>query len=301
MSRPPAAVIAVIATAVLLAARAAPATAAPAADPAAQYALAQNYEMGQGVRTDFVRAHALYCLSARQGHAGAAFRLGWLYWTGLGVRADAIRGFSWIAAAAQAGEPDARRALRLLPFATAPQGRPDCRPAHGRSHRPAPPVTDTARFRELAARGAVADAVRDLAPRYALDPQLVLAVIAVESNFDPRAESPKKARGLMQLMPETARRFGVSDPFDPAGNLMGGMQYLRWLLSHFRGDVRLALAGYNAGEGAVERHGGVPPFAETQAYVRRIAALYAPARHPFDEAAAQPSRLVLTSNQWSGR
>jgi len=97
-----------------------------------------------------------------------------------------------------------------------------------------------------------------------------MAVIQVESNFDPNALSPKNAQGLMQLIPETAERFGVNDVWDPEQNLRGGMAYLRWLLDHFQGDVRLALAGYNAGEGAVEQHQGIPPFGETQEYVRRV-------------------------------
>ena len=91
----------------------------------------------------------------------------------------------------------------------------------------------------------------------------MLEVVRAESNFDPRARSHKGALGLMQLIPATARRFGVDDPLEPAQNLRGGMAYLRWLLERFDGDLRLALAGYNAGEEAVERHGGVPPYAET--------------------------------------
>jgi soluble lytic murein transglycosylase-like protein len=120
-------------------------------------------------------------------------------------------------------------------------------------------------------RGEIEQLVCSLAPDFGLNPELVLAVVEVESNFSPTAQSPKQAQGLMQLIPATARRFGVADPWDPHQNLRGGMAYLRWLLDHFGGDLRLALAGYNAGEGAVRDHGGVPPFAETQNYVRRVA------------------------------
>jgi soluble lytic murein transglycosylase-like protein len=120
------------------------------------------------------------------------------------------------------------------------------------------------------ADGPIADMVRALAPEYRLSPDLVLAVVEVESNFDPAARSHKNAQGLMQLIPATARRFGVKDVWDPEQNLRGGMSYLRWLLDHFEGDVKLALAGYNAGEEAVRRYRGIPPYAETRAYVERI-------------------------------
>ena len=103
-----------------------------------------------------------------------------------------------------------------------------------------------------------------------LDPSLVKSVMLVESNFNPQAVSRKGARGLMQLMPETARRFGVSNRFDVAQSVRGGVRYLASLLALFKGDVALALAGYNAGENAVARHAGVPPYAETREYVRRV-------------------------------
>jgi len=108
------------------------------------------------------------------------------------------------------------------------------------------------------------------ARRPSLDPDLVQAVVAVESGFRPDAVSPKGAQGLMQLMPYTARALGVKDTFDPAANLDGGTRYLRALLARYNGDVSRALAAYNAGEGAVARHGGVPPYPETLAYVRKV-------------------------------
>lgn len=140
----------------------------------------------------------------------------------------------------------------------------------------------------LAANAPSASAVREqistVATAYALDPKLVEAVAWRESRFRPNALSNKGAIGVMQLMPGTARDLGV-DPHDPAQNIRGGALYLRRMLSEFGGDVRLALAAYNAGPGAVRKHGGVPPYAETQAYVTSIlgrmaatgAALAAPA------------------------
>jgi soluble lytic murein transglycosylase-like protein len=123
-------------------------------------------------------------------------------------------------------------------------------------------------------QGAVAQLVSQMAPQYGLDPSLVMAMIHQESSFNPMATSPKNAQGLMQLIPATAERFGVRDPYDPVENLRGGMKYFRWLLDKFDGNVALALAGYNAGEGAVMKHGGIPPYAETRDYVKRILSNY---------------------------
>jgi soluble lytic murein transglycosylase-like protein len=134
--------------------------------------------------------------------------------------------------------------------------------------------------------------VKGMAPEFELNPELVLAIIEVESNFNAKAQSPKRAQGLMQLIPATARRFGVTDPWDPRQNLHGGMSYLRWLLQRFNGDVRLALAGYNAGEGAVERHGGVPPYSETRGYLRRIAGVLGVAEEELSQYRGRPNAFV---------
>jgi hypothetical protein len=117
--------------------------------------------------------------------------------------------------------------------------------------------------------------ILDSSRRYAIDPLLIYSQMHQESTFKPRAISPKGARGLMQLMPETARRFGVQNIYDPKQNIEGGTKYMRWLLDLFGGDVVLALAGYNAGEGAVMKYGWqIPPYRETQEYVRRISSRY---------------------------
>ena len=118
--------------------------------------------------------------------------------------------------------------------------------------------------------GPYAETIRLAALRHGVDPVLLTAMAAVESGFDPQAVSHKGAQGLLQLMPETARRFGVANSFDPDQNVDGGARYLDWLLTRFSGDEQLALAGYNAGEGAVERYQGIPPFPETERYVVRV-------------------------------
>ncbi len=114
--------------------------------------------------------------------------------------------------------------------------------------------------------------IRRVASEQGLDPSLIKAVALVESGFNPRAVSPKGARGLMQLMPATARRYGVRDPHDPYENLYAGTRHLRDLLVEFQGDVPLALAAYNAGAGAVRRSGGIPAYRETRDYVRKVTA-----------------------------
>jgi soluble lytic murein transglycosylase-like protein len=112
------------------------------------------------------------------------------------------------------------------------------------------------------------------AARHGVDPNLVRAVIRHESGFDPTATSSAGAMGLMQLMPGTASGLGVTDPYDPVQSIEGGTKYLKSLLDRFGGDVRLAVGGYNAGPGAVERYGGVPPYVETQRYVDRVLGAY---------------------------
>jgi soluble lytic murein transglycosylase-like protein len=118
--------------------------------------------------------------------------------------------------------------------------------------------------------------IQRIAKQHGLDPRLMHAVISAESSFNPRAVSHAGAMGLMQLMPGTARRFGVTDPFNPEQNLTGGARYLRWLLDKFNNDQVLALAAYNAGENAVIKYGHrIPPYAETQTYISRVLDFYA--------------------------
>jgi soluble lytic murein transglycosylase-like protein len=120
---------------------------------------------------------------------------------------------------------------------------------------------------------AYANEISAAAAQYGVDESIVRAIIHAESAYNPNALSRVGAQGLMQLMPATARRFGVSNAFDPAQNIRGGVQYLAWLLKRFNGNLTLAAAGYNAGEGAVDRYKGVPPYGETQRYVQRVALL----------------------------
>ena len=242
-----------------------------AASPREQVEWGQRYEHGEGVAKSPYRAASLYCAAAEKGDALAAYQLGWLYANGRGLPRDDALAAAWFRQAAARGDAYARRMLDRLPGVRKVEA--NCR---------LPAATGGAGSVQLASlsavspaeRKAVEETVHAMAPGFGLDPMLVLAVIAAESAFDKTAVSPKGAQGLMQLMPQTASRFGVSNAFDPEQNLRGGMTYLAWLIEQFRGDLDLALAGYNAGERAVEQYRGIPPYQETQEYVRRIRSVY---------------------------
>jgi hypothetical protein len=223
----------------------------------------RRYEHGEGVAKSVDRAIRLYCKAAGAGHGEAQYYLGYIYANGRGVKRDDALAAAWFQAAAKNGDRYARNMLKVV--RTKPKGRPQCLLSDG-----LPVGASRGKGSRHPAKGPIADLVRQLAPQYRLDPNLVLAVVEAESNFDPKAMSHKNAQGLMQLIPATAERFGVADVWDPEQNLRGGMSYLRWLLDHFDGDVKLALAGYNAGEQAVRRHRGIPPYPETRTYVERI-------------------------------
>ncbi len=247
-------------------------------DPATQTAWAKRYRVGQEVAADKARAWQLLCTAALRGYGPAQYEMG--QWLMQGPRRQPTQAATWFHMADRRGEPRAAKALAALKGVKA-ETKTDCitaaaatTPLPGRR----PTITAQSRLRRVPVL-AVAPAqihrkVNELAPRYGLDPHLVLALIQVESNFRSDALSPKNAQGLMQLIPDTATRFGVTDPWDMEQNLRGGMAYLRWLHRRFDGDWERVLAGYNAGEGAVTRFNGIPPYPETQAYVQKVLALY---------------------------
>ncbi|WP_297527538.1 lytic transglycosylase domain-containing protein [Thiohalobacter sp.] len=237
----------------------------PPAPPDADrlHAAARHLETAGGSVRDTQGAFRLHCAAALLGNRDAAYDLGWMYLNGRGVRQDDGRAVGWLRRAAKAGDEHAARLLdHLSDIETRPDD--DC------------PLSDEG----PASRARIDIWIGLLAPLFGLDERLVSAVVRVESAYDPGARSHKGAEGLMQLMPATAARLGVADRRDPLANLIGGMRYLRWLLDRYQGDLRLALAGYNAGEAAVDRHDGVPPYAETRAYVQQICRLYGSERHP---------------------
>jgi TPR repeat protein len=244
---------------------------AAAGDAAAQFALALRYENAEGVPRDYGHALELYCEAARQGHADATFNIGWIFLNGRGVAHDDVIGAAWLRLAAERGHVHAGHLLQRFGAVSV------AKPAGCREVERAAPPTKSAGA--MVPSKEIAGLVAEIAAANMIDPKLVLAVMAAESAFQTDAVSPRNARGLMQLMPETAQRFGVKNVFDAGENIRGGARYLRWLLTYFEDDLSLTLAAYNAGEGAVARYGGIPPFPETRAYVQKVRALYAPERH----------------------
>ena len=281
--------------------------------------LAVRYENAEGVDKNLDMAVALYCAAARQGSSEALFRLGWVYSNGRGVAKDEAAAASLFKQAANKGHEYARRMLQYVPPTATESGVPICL-------LPDPPIEFAAagvagEFEGLKqseldldseagisdslaslspVRAEIEQLVYRLAPQYAIDPKLALAVITVESAFNASATSPKNAQGLMQLIPQTAERFGVRKAFVPIENIRGGLAYLRWLLAFFQGDIELVAAAYNAGERAVERYRGVPPYAETRSYVRKITSLYKKASHPYQSDVVEPSSIMTSLRRTRG-
>ncbi len=262
---------------------------------------ARGFEHGEGVPKDAIRAMRLYCQAARHGDAESQFSLGWMHANGRGASRDDETAAYFFSLAAQQGHVQAQRMLRFVgsPRQTLPGCMRDLA---------AEAATLKAEQRKLLAllfknealktaapeQRKIMELLFRLAPDYGVEPQLGLAIMRLESNFDPAAVSPKNAQGLMQLIPETSARFNVAKPFDPEQNIRGGLAYLRWLLAYFQGNVALVAAAYNAGEGAVNRYKGIPPYAETQDYVKRIIGVFKRDEHPYDASIVQPSPDLAT-------
>ena len=244
---------------------------------------ARSYEHGEGVPKNLARAAEMYCSGALAGDPEARFSIGWMYANGRGVPRDDSLASYFFTLAAEQGHAPSRNMLRFVgQAATEP---PEC--MRDRTVIAVDDVDDFSYGNEKQRQ--LAELVRRLAPEYGIEPRLALAVARTESNLNPNAVSNKNAQGLMQLIPETAERFNVKKPFDPEQNVRGGLSYLRWLLAYFRGDVALAAAAYNAGEGAVNRYLGIPPYAETRGYVQRILEVFRRHEHPYDEGVTAPS------------
>ena len=242
-------------------------------------ALAQA-ESGEVVARNSAKAIEDLCHLARRGDAESQYQLAWIYAHGRGEdRRDDWASYLFFAASSQ-GHAGAKQMQQSVTWPAAQV--PTC------LSRSTTPVFARANV-AVNAPPHIDRLVRKLAPQYQVSPQLALAIIAVESNFDVAALSPKNAQGLMQLIPQTARRFGVRNAFDAQQNIHGGLAYLRWLLAYFEGDVVLVAAAYNAGEGAVNQHRGIPPYGETREYVKRVMSRFGHFTQPYDSGVTPPS------------
>ena len=271
---------------------------ANAAEPGADALVAEaaRYEHAEGVPRDYARAIELYCAAAKAGSADGQYGLGWMYANGRGVARDDAVAAHLFSLAAQQGHVQAQTMQKLA----------GVKPVVPQCLVPPPKVTVAPAPEPLLPgrepnypRGHIYNVVGKVSPKYEVDPELVLAFISVESGFNANAVSPKNAQGLMQLIPETARRFRVKDAFNAEDNIKGGVAYLQWLLAFFKGDVPLVAAAYNAGERAVEKYRGIPPYPETRDYVKRITALYRKTTHPYQKGVVQASPMIkpgLASN-----
>ncbi len=239
-----------------------------------------------------------YCEASRLGSTEAQYRLGMLYAFGRGVPESRELAASLFSVAALQGHAEARNMLDTIRLSST--ALPECvlqavAPAKGEGLQAvsqADAKLDRLLKRLPKNKRWVIELVGTQARWNSVDPRLILSIIAAESNFQFDATSPKSAMGLMQLIPETAERFNVSNAYNATQNIKAGLRYVQWLLSYFQGDVRLALAAYNSGEGTVDRYGGVPPYKETQQYVKRIMALYGRSMHPFNDVAGRISPVA---------
>lgn len=249
------------------------------------------------------KAANLYCEASRYGSAEGIYRLGMLYAFGRGVPENRDYAANLFGIASTHGHYEAQQMLETIQIKT--------------SATPACILEAVAPEKSLNSQGVeggltpgidqyianlpknkrwVLRLVNSIAKWYNVDEKLVLSIISVESNFENVATSNKEAQGLMQLIPDTAERFNVKNAYNATQNIKGGVAYLRWLLAYFKGDVALTVAAYNAGEGAVNKYKGIPPFAETMLYVKKVQARYPFKTHVYDSKITAPSPALKAIN-----
>jgi hypothetical protein len=278
---------------------------------AAHEAKAESHE-------EFWQAAAIYCEASRLGNTEAQYRLGMFYAFGKGVPENRAFAAALFSIASQQGHHKAFDMLETvhfksqeLPACVSSEVLPEKQPPpvsvipEALPKKKPPPVLSPAghtikidRYLESlpSSKSWIIDLANTISDWNGIDPKFVLSIITVESAFETKARSPKSAMGLMQLIPKTAERFNVKNAYDASQNIGGGIRYLKWLLSYYRGNVVLTAAAYNAGEKAVDRYAGIPPFPETREYVNRLKKLYKSSTHPYDETITEPSPIVTAKD-----
>lgn len=260
---------------------------------------AANYEANAGSHDDYWHAAVIYCEASKLGSIEAQYRLGMLYAFGKGVPENRAFAASMFSLASRQGHAKAFDMLETVHFES--QDLPPCVISDALPEKRPPPVLEPAEHSEPIdlyleslpdSKSWIIDLTNKISDWYEIDPKLVLSIISVESEFETKARSHKSAMGLMQLIPATAERFNVKNAFNASQNIRGGIEYLRWLLSYYRGSIELATAAYNAGEKAVDRYLGIPPYPETREYVKRLKKLYLRSTHPYDENITEPSPIL---------
>ena len=243
------------------------------------------------------QAAKLYCEASRLGSIEAEYKLGVLYAFGKGVPKNREYAATLFSIASQQGHHEATAMLETIHFTSEIQ--PPCISQAIEPEKIDYSINDDLRTADLDQYLAklpkqqkwVIDLVKSTSEWYQIDPRLILSIIAIESGFNKMATSNAKAMGLMQLIPATADRFNVKNAYDAVQNVKGGIRYLKWLLGYYRGDVELVVAAYNAGEKAVDRYKGVPPYKETKEYVKKFKQLYQAPFHPYPESPSGTSPI----------
>lgn len=252
------------------------------------FMIAASQKEEDGNVNDYWVAASLYCKASRLGSIEAQYRLAMLYAYGKGIPKNRAYATTLFSIASRQGHQEASNMLEIINFSS--ETLPPCLEGNSDPERltwdDVATASQTSGIDRYIAKFPkekkwALDLAFTTAEWYSLDPKLVISIIAIESGFNEQAKSNANAMGMMQLIPATAERFNVKNAFNAAQNIKGGVRYLRWLINYYLGDIELAVAAYNAGEKAVDKYKGIPPYKETKGYVRKFKSLYQAKFHPY--------------------